>query len=425
MFGSQILVAVFQGLQFILIARALGAHDFGRMAGILAITAVLLPFSGIGAENVIVIRLARGLGKAPVYYGNGLLMALLSGLVLIALYCFIGTTYLATLSTLKLLIIFGFSEIIVTKLIDISAHVFFGFEQHVFSGLFFSLHSLFRMLFASAFFALLYRQGELKQWLQITCDLAFPDDNLVLWAWFHLCAGLLAFSIVFSVTVKQVGWPKFDMPLAIKEVRTGIFYSIGISAKSVYTNIDKWVLARMVSPEINGAYTAAFRLIYMAFTPIEAVLLAASAKFFQEGAKGVTASFMIATRIVLFGSLYCLLFALAVFLCSPLIPLVLGDSYQLSTEILRWLAFLPVVLLLQDAYSDALTGADRQMARSFFQVTVAVCCFALNMVLVPQYSWLGSVASTYISQAILACLIIGLSVFLVRREAKNQPAYKS
>ena len=59
MVGAQFSGSLLQGLQFVLIARALGAHDFGRMAGVLAITSVLLPFSGVGAGNVMVMRLAR------------------------------------------------------------------------------------------------------------------------------------------------------------------------------------------------------------------------------------------------------------------------------------------------------------------------------------------------------------------------------
>jgi O-antigen/teichoic acid export membrane protein len=325
-----------------------------------------------------------------------------------------------------MLLVFGVSEIIVFKLIDIAGHVFYGFERHAFSGFFFSLHSFIRMLFAGLFFALVFHNGELLQIIKPYLSaipyfsaIHFSDDRLEVWAWFHLIAGLATFLIVFWITVRQIGWPTVNLKLAMRELKIGIFYSIGISARSVYTNIDKSVLARFASPEINGAYTAAFRLIYMAFAPVEAVLRAANARFFREGSKGVDSSFRMATKIVLYGSLYCLLFALAVFIGAPLIPIILGKSYVLSTEILRWLALLPVVILLQDAYSDALTGADRQKVRSFFQVIVALTCFGLNMLLVPRYSWLGSVAATYISQMILAIFITGLIVYLVRKERKQ------
>jgi O-antigen/teichoic acid export membrane protein len=421
MFGSQLLVALFQGIQFILIARALGAHDFGRMAGVLAMTQVMLPFTGMGAENVMVIRLARGSGNAKVYFGNALLVAIICGLLLVLLYIFWGLKFLPSLTTPLILLIFGISEIILTKFIDIAAHVFYGFERHAYSGLIYSLHSFFRMLFAIVFFALFYHDAELLHRLQLFSGFVnFPSDRLELWAWFHLAAGLTTWVFVFFITLRHIGWPTFDLMLALRELRIGVFYSIGISAKSVYTDIDKTVLARYASPEINGAYTAAFRLIFMAYTPVRAVLIASSARFFRDGANGVGPTFRMATRIIIAGSVYCLVFAMLVYIGAPLIRYILGDDYALSIDILRWLALLPLMLMLQDSYSDALTGADRQMARSFFQIIVALMCFALNMVLVPKFSWMGAVVSTYLSQIVLAVLIIGYIVLLLRRERANE-----
>jgi O-antigen/teichoic acid export membrane protein len=421
MFGSQLLVALFQGIQFILIARALGAYDFGRMAGVMAMTQVMLPFTGMGSENVMVIRLARGSANPQVYFGNALLVATLCGMLLVLLYVFWGLIFLPTLTTTLILLIFGISEIVLTKFIDIAAHVFYGFERHVYSGLIYSLHSFFRMLFALVFFGLFYHNAELLHRLQeVNTVVNIPVDRLELWAWFHLAAGLVAWTFVFFITIRQIGWPNFNLRLALRELKIGVFYSIGISAKSVYTDIDKTVLARYASPEINGAYTAAFRLIFMAYTPVRAVLLASSARFFRDGAQGVEPTFRMATRIIILGSVYCLVFATLVYICAPLIKYVLGKDYDLSIDILRWLALLPLMLMLQDSYSDALTGADRQMARSFFQITVALMCFGVNMLLVPKLSWMGSVIATYLSQLVLAILIIGYLILLLHRERANK-----
>lgn len=443
MLGSQISVALFQGIQFILIARALGSHDFGRMSGILAMTAVLLPFAGLGAANVIVIRLARGSGNVRVYFGNALLVAAISGSLLILLYVLWGLKFLPTLATPLVLLLFGISEILITKFIDITAHVFYGYEKHAYSGIIYSFHSFVRMLFAAIFFALFYHDAELLNKLQLFIShpewlnklqlftnnaellnglklflstIDFSTDPFELWAWLHLISGFIAFIFSLFITIRETGWPTFNLMLAIKELKIGIFYSIGLSSKSIYTNIDKTILVHYVSPEINGVYTAAFRLINMVYMPIRAILIAASARFFRDGANGMRPTFRMATQITIAGTIYCLLFAIVAFIGAPLIPLILGESYALSTDILRWLALLPLVLMLQNTYSDALTGADRQMARSLFQVVVALICFGLNMVLVPKFSWMGSVIAIYISQTALAVLVIGLAVFLMRRE---------
>lgn len=449
MLGSKISVAIFQGIQFILIARALGSHDFGRLSAIIAMTAILLPFSGLGAANVIVIRLARGSENAKVYFGNALLVATVSGILLILLYLLWGLIFLPNLATPLILLLFGISEILITKYIDITAHVFFGFERHIYSGIIYSVHSLIRMLFAAAFAALFYHDAQLLNelanklqslshiinfptnyfqqfwiWIDLPINhfeklwtwIKLPSDHFELWAWFHLTSGIITFIIVFLITIRQIGWPTFNIILAIREIKTGIFYSIGLSSKSIYTNIDKTILVHYISPEINGAYTAAFRLINMMYMPIAAILLASSARFFRDGTKGIRATFKIATQIITVGSIYCLILAILIFVGAPLIPLILGKSYTLSTEILPWFALLPLVLMLQNTYSDALTGADRQMVRSFFQVVIALICFGLNIILVPKFSWMGSVIAIYISQIALVFLVIGLILFLLRRE---------
>ena len=74
MITGQLATVFFQGVQFFLVARALGPEEFGRVAGMLAITAALLPFSGVGAGNVMVMRLAREDGEPQVYFGNALVV---------------------------------------------------------------------------------------------------------------------------------------------------------------------------------------------------------------------------------------------------------------------------------------------------------------------------------------------------------------
>src|SRR4051812_38532178 len=70
--GCQISLALLQGLQFFVLARALGAHEFGRVASIIAITSVFLPFSGLGLGNVAIMRISRRQARATSVLGNGL-----------------------------------------------------------------------------------------------------------------------------------------------------------------------------------------------------------------------------------------------------------------------------------------------------------------------------------------------------------------
>ncbi|HEY4069420.1 MAG TPA: oligosaccharide flippase family protein [Burkholderiaceae bacterium] len=400
MLGAQFSAALFQGLQFILIARALGAHDFGRMAGVLAITSILLPFSGLGSGNVMVMRLARQEAAAALCFGNALLVAAVSGGLLVALAALLAPLFLRDPSLLGLVLLLGVSEVLMTKFIDIASHVFYGLDRHALSGAFYCMQAGARLCAALLFHTF------------------FAHRGVEFWAAMHLASGVVVALIVLWMTTARIGRPTLDVRLALREIKVGVLFSIGLSANSVYTDIDKAVLARYENPQINGQYTAAYRLVYMAFTPVMAVLLATQGLFFRIGSEsGVSATFRLATRVAWLGAAYCIGLAVLLYAASPLVVWALGAQYTLSVEILRTLALLPLALMAQSVFSEALTGADRQRARSFAQVTVALACFALNMVLVPRLGWQGAVIATYCSQIGLAALVIGLIWVSVRGNA--------
>lgn len=393
MIGGQLTVAVAQGLQFLLLARSLGPQEFGLLAGVLAISSMLLPFSGLGAANVMIMRHAQKSGHLNTYYGNALLVAAVSSVVLIAIGITAGALIFGQLATAMVLVCICVSEVLLTKIVDIAAHVYYAQERHRFAGLVYSFHSLMRLAFAGIF---------------VFSSAARTAESWALW---HMLSGLLSAAFASWLTRTQIGPALFQPALALKEIKSGVFFSIGLSAKSLYTDIDKAALARLATTEIAGAYTAAFRLIYMAATPLRAVLLAGNAKFFRDGQSGMAGPLRFANRIAGIGVLYAALLAGAVWLGAPLIKLILGDKYTLSVEMIRWLAILPMVQIIQESYSDALMGAGHQLARSVLQTLAAALCIGLNIVLIQQSSWLGAVYATYITQIALTIGVVSLAFF--------------
>lgn len=401
MIGSQFSVAVFQGIQFLLVARSLGAGDFGTVAAVLAITSALLPFSGLGVGSVAIMRLARNEATAAQCYGNALLIATLSGLLLGLVAVVAGSLFLRDESLRALIAVFALSEILVTKFIDISAQIHLGQERQAYAGMCLASLALARALMAAVFF------------------IVDPAGGAWTWAWFHLGAGAAALLLISTITISHTGWPTLAPRRMLTDIKLGVFFSIGLASRSIYTDIDKAVLARYATPEISGAYTAAFRVIYMAFTPISALLVARHSHMFREGGRsGLSATVRFANRILRFGLIYCLSFALLVLVFAPLIEWALGEGFALSADIVRTLAFLPIALMLQTVYSDALMGADRQRIRSIAQIAVAGICFALNMHLIPSLGWSGAVTATYLSQFILAGIVLLIIAAEMRRERR-------
>jgi len=113
--------------------------------------------------------------------------------------------------------------------------------------------------------------------------------------------------------------------------------------------------------------------------------------------------------------------AAGIYVAAPAVPWLLGGSYQLSTEILRWLCFLPFFIVVQSVGSDALSGANSQRRVSLLHTLTAGVSLLLNLLLVPHYGWRGAVMAAYGSQGFL---IAGLLATIMLRVATEREAIR-
>lgn len=380
---GQLGVAAVQGFQLLIVARTLGPHEFGKVAGILAITAALLPFSGLGTANMMVMQLARGQSTAKLLYGNALTAGLVSGLLLTALVVTGFYIWDDDSSFVIICLLFCISELIFTKFVDISQHVFFGLDKHATASKFLIIQSGLR--FGGAL-------------LMMYLGLQTARD----WAVAHIVGGALAAVLIIFYTLKTTQGLSLDIKKMLNDIKHGVFFSLGFAARGVYIDIDKAILPRFEPMSVNGAYTAAFRLVYMATTPLTAGLLALQARMYRAGGvHGITETARIARRAMFVGVIYGALVGGVIYAAAPLLPLIIGPKYALSVDIMRALAFLPIPLFAQSAMSDALAAANHQRARSMVQIMVAGAAVLLNFVLIHQFSWMGAVISAYACQFIL------------------------
>ncbi|WP_227820370.1 lipopolysaccharide biosynthesis protein [Ramlibacter tataouinensis] len=389
MIGSQVSIAVLQGLLFILLASALGAHEFGRVASVIAITSVFLPFAGMGLGNVAIMRISRGQAHAAMSLGNGLAVTAVTGTLGVLVAMLIGEAFLHERGTWLLVLLFGISEILMTKVVDLAAHVFLGLERQGVTALFYNLLMVVRLVFAGALF-----------W-------GFTTPTALHWAELHLAAGVLSAVVVLFYSVRLLGRPRTGYQTVRNDIGKGFLFSVVIAARSVHTDADKAVLARIASEATAGAYTAAFRLVYMACTPITAVLLSLQARIFRRGdQRGLEGSLTAVRRLVLIGGVYCMLLAVAIYAVAPAVPWLLGDSFDLSPDILRSMCLLPFLVIAQAAASDALNGADAQRRVSTLHTLTAGLSVVLNLLLVPGHGWQGAVMAAYASQGFLVAGLV-------------------
>jgi O-antigen/teichoic acid export membrane protein len=199
----------------------------------------------------------------------------------------------------------------------------------------------------------------------------------------------------------KLGAPKFA-PVRIRgELMEGFYFGASLSAQTVYNDIDKTMLARLSTLDATGTYAAAYRMIDVVFTPVRSVLYASYPSFFRHGQGGIAASYAFAKRLLPMAVGYSAAAMIGLFVAAPVIPLLLGAEYARTVEALRWLALLPLLKSVHYFLADSLTGAGYQGVRTFAQMGVAVFNVALNLWLIPGYSWRGAAWASIASDAML------------------------
>src|SRR5579862_3425942 len=76
---------VIQAAYFVLVARSLGPNAYGAFVTVVAMAALLGPFSGLGTANLFIKNVRSGKREASVCWGNGILLTVLSGSLLCCL----------------------------------------------------------------------------------------------------------------------------------------------------------------------------------------------------------------------------------------------------------------------------------------------------------------------------------------------------
>jgi O-antigen/teichoic acid export membrane protein len=206
---------------------------------------------------------------------------------------------------------------------------------------------------------------------------------------------------------RDLGYPKLTFAGVGSELKVGFYFSLSISAQSIYTDQDKTMLTRLGPLEAVGIYAAAYRLIDVALTPVRALLDAAYTRFFQHGAGGIQGSLEFTRRLLPIAAAYSLFVGIVLYFAAPVVPALLGADYQNTVEALRWLAVLPILETLIYFAADTLTGADFQGRRSSVQVFVALFNVLISLQLISLYSWRGAAWASITSDVVLALMLYG------------------
>lgn len=401
--------ALVQAGYFLVLARELGPDGFGALSAVLAVVALAMPFTSLGAVHLMVRTVVREPSGAPGQLASAAVVTAAGGAVGTLVVTGVGALLLGsqvvdagdgagggpgaatgTIALLATIAALAAADLVGALLAELCGGVYSATGRMRRTASIQLAYSVLRLLGALGL---------------LIAPAAF---TLGAWAAVYAALSLGGAAVLLALVARDVG-PARPVPSTyLHQWRDGLAFSIGLGSQAVYNDVDKAMLARITGVGAAGVYTAAYRLVDMAFVPMRALLSAAYPRFFAAGERGIAGTVALARSLAPASLGYAVLAGAALLLAAPLAPVLLGAGYAEVVPVLRGLALLPLLKVAHYLAADALTGAGVQRARSAWQVGVAVLAVVLNLALIPAHGTAGAVVSSLVCDGALAVALWAL-----------------
>jgi O-antigen/teichoic acid export membrane protein len=390
---------VIQAAYFVMVARSLGPEAYGAFVTMVAMSALLGPFSGMGTPNLFIKNVRSGKRPANLCWGNGILLTLVSGTLLSLL-----ATLLSPLLRLPPVVVFTVSlaDMVLLKVTELAASGFTASGLMKQTSIQNVVASLLRLLGIAGLIVVLrvvQRPVTLERWVTV-----------------YLAATLLG--TVYAVFRGSQLWgrPRTDLAALREDVAEGLYFSAAGAAATIYNDIDKIMLSRLGDLASTGIYAAAYRVIDVSMTPIRSLAAAAYPRFFEKGRRGIAASYHYAQSLIARTAVYGGVVSISLWVLAPILVTILGPKYGPVVPAVRWLALIPFLRCFHSFLADALSGAGLQRTRMTIQVLVAVANIGLNLAILARYSWRGAAWTSLACDGLLVVIFWSANLWRSRTQ---------
>ncbi|NJL97513.1 MAG: oligosaccharide flippase family protein [Synechococcaceae cyanobacterium SM2_3_2] len=406
MLGNGLRLAI-SACYFIGLARFLGPDDFGLFSGILACGVLASPFACLGQPDLLTQHLSRDPQDSQGLWAKGLAIAAVAGLILALLLWMPLMVWLpeADPGAVGLLIL---AEVWLTSL------------QHVQKGALTGLERIPAVAVIDTGMAAGRLGILLLAWL---CN----RQGLLLWS--GLYAAMTAVAVLLTAAwirslrdeQKAVGLTfSGEIPPLFEQwwhqIKVGWEFAVGMIAIRTFAELDKLLLPRLASAAQGGIYSAAYRVINIAQTPVIALITSSFADICRAGESGIRSAWNHCHRLCAITVVYGCGVTGILMLGSRLLPWILGPEYGETAVALRWLAAVAGLEGIHLLLSVVLLGARQQRTRGYWQVAAVGLNGLLNVMWIPELGWRGAALATLTAEIFLVLALAGLILIGCRQE---------
>lgn len=348
----------------ILTTRTLGPSSYGAYISAATLAALMGLLSSLGAGYVVMVRATHDADAPAQTWSYGWPLTVVLGTLMSIAYPAVARLVIGNSIAVYDLFFMGVSELIAIPLVALLGSM---------------LQAIHRV-----------PAGQLIQWIPIACRvvasgvcLALPAAHFIHPFIIGQCAGaFLGLALALGITSRMLSLGRKPRRPTRDEWVTGSSYAAMNIVAANPAEVDKVLSPLLLGHHAAGIYAAASRIMNAAVTPVTAVLLTSQPKLFAHAAspskegKGLVS--VVAWSSLALGSLA----AVTLSALSPLIVLVLGDSFSESAELLPWVSLALPFLTVRLAAGTVLVAMGKPIERLVFELSgIAVLVIML---------WLGA-----------------------------------
>ena len=385
---SQIISYILIFFYTIYIARFLGADGFGILSFALAFSGIFSIFADLGLNILTVREVARNKSLAKKYLGNVLLIKLILAFLTFGLIV-LFVNLLSYPQEIILVVYFISLSTIISSIFGIFYSIFQAYEKIGYQSLGQILSSLIM------FFGVLL--GISLGFDVIEFSLLYFISNIM----------ILIYNII--IYFQKFSFPRMEYDKEFWKITVKESLPFGITGISgmIYTNIDSVMLSLIQGNEVVGWYNAAYRLILvLLFIPtiINTVIFPKMSQYYNSSRTSLK---LMNEKYFKFMLMIGFPMAIVVtLLANKLILLIFGQEYTQSIIALQILIWTTLFTFAGASFVQLIQATNNQFVITKISGICVIVNIALNLILIPKFSYIGASIATLITEIILVGYII-------------------
>ena len=381
-----------------LLARYLGAADFGDYAAIAALAILLGAVSTLGVGFLVLIDTSKDAEHGLESYKKVLPLTLISACLLLPLYLLLSLFVIKTSTGSTVLVFIGLSELIAMPLLMVQAKRLQGLGRAAHGQLLLTVPLVARLLLLGIFANLL------------------PDGGLLVFSFIHVTTSFLALGLgnilAGNGLLGGVVWASPDF----RRVQKGLPYALMRLASLGPGEVDKTIAPRLLGSTEAGSYAMATRGVAVATLPIIALMHAVQPRILALSTKKHPAAGKL-IAIVLVGTLAYGITISGLFytVAPPVFLYLLGPEFAAAADILTLLALIAPLIALRVATGGLLIAFEMPWQRTIIEATGTMILLTIAVLSAPALSVVGFVLAIGVSETIM---VLGFSATMVLHQTK-------